>query len=97
MLEKVQRRATKMISKLKDLSYEQRLSKLGLVSLEKRRVRGDLIQVFKIIKGIDKVSLNKIFTMSGGSSTRGNRFKLSKKRSRVEFRRNSFSQRVVNA
>ena len=97
ILEKVQRRATKMISELKDLSYEQRLSKLGLISLEKRRVRGDLIQAFKIIKGIDKVSLNKIFTMSIGSSTRGNRFKLSKKRSRLELRRNFFSQRAVSA
>ena len=97
LLEKVQKRATKMISELRHLNYEQRLSKLGLISLEKRRIRGDLIQAFKIIKGIDKVNMNKFFTLNVRGSTRGNRFKLSKKRTRLELRRNFFSQRVVNA
>src|SRR5215469_10482437 len=54
LLEKVQKRAANMISELIDLSYEPRLHKLGLISLEKRRIRGDLIQAFKIIKGIHK-------------------------------------------
>ena len=48
LLEKVQKRATKMISELRHLSYDQRLRKLGLIGLEKRRIRGDLIQAFKI-------------------------------------------------
>ena len=96
LLEKVQKRATKMISELRHLSYEQRLHKLGLISLEKRRIRGDLIQAFKIIKGIDKVNMSKFFTMSVAGSTRGNKFKFSKKRTRLELR-NFFSQRVVNA
>ena len=55
VLEKVQRRATKMFS-LKNKSYAQRLKNLKLMTLEERRTRGDLIQMFKIIKGKDKVS-----------------------------------------
>ena len=51
MIERVQRRATKMIEGFRDLSYEERLERTGLISLEKRRVRGDLIQVLKFMKG----------------------------------------------
>ena len=58
LLEIVQKRATKMISELRHLNYEQRLHKLGLISLEKRRIRGDLIQAFKIVKGTDKVKVS---------------------------------------
>ena len=55
-LEKVQRRATK-IGCLSHLSYEDRLIKLKLTSLTERRLRGDLIQTFKFIKGIDKSNM----------------------------------------
>ena len=46
MLERVQRRATKMIPKLRNISYEMRLKKCGLTTLETRRLRGDQIEVF---------------------------------------------------
>ena len=49
VLEKVQRRATKLVTSIKHLSYEDRLRKLKLPTLKYRRLRGDLIEVFKII------------------------------------------------
>ena len=52
-MEKVQRRATKMSQDYKDLSYEERLIRCGLTTLEKRRSRGDLIEAYKIITGKD--------------------------------------------
>ena len=52
LLEGVQRRATKLISSLKDKAYENRLSYLKLKTLETRRLRGDLIEVYKILKGL---------------------------------------------
>ena len=51
MLERVQRRATKMIPKLMNISYEMRLKECGLKTLETRRLRGDQIEVFKILNG----------------------------------------------
>ena len=51
-IENVQRRATKTIPGLKDLNYEQRLRHTNLPSLLYRRIRGDIIEVFKICHGI---------------------------------------------
>ena len=50
-LEQIQRRATKMISELRDLSYEEILKEYGLTTLETRRLTGDQIEVFKILNG----------------------------------------------
>jgi hypothetical protein len=96
-IERVQRRATKLIGGgCNGLNYVDRLSRAGLISLEKRRERGDLIQVFKLIKGIDNVDYSKFFTLAENSRTRGHSYKLLKDRARLDVRGNFFSQRVVN-
>jgi len=55
ILERVQKRATKMINGFSEIKYETRLENLGLTTQETRRLRGDLIEVFKILKGYDDI------------------------------------------
>ena len=95
-LERVQKRATKMIPGLHNLSYAERLKECNLLSLEKRRLRGDLIEVFKLLKGLDKVDYRKFFQLNIGSRTRGHSFKVVKNRSNLDLRKYFFSQRVVD-
>jgi ribonucleases P/MRP protein subunit RPP40 len=97
MIERVQRRALKLVQEFKELSYEDRLLRAGLTTLEKRRVRGDLIQVFKIVRGFDKLNFNNFFEYSKVSYVRGHSLKFVKNRSRLDIRKHYFSQRVVNA
>jgi ribonucleases P/MRP protein subunit RPP40 len=96
MLERVQRRATRMVAGLQDLSYEERLKQTNLLPLDKRRVRGDLIEVFKIMKGFDKIDYRKFFEISTVEKTRGHSLKLVKKCCNGERRKQFFSQRVIN-
>jgi hypothetical protein len=96
-IERVQHRATKLIGEYAGLSYNNRLDRVGLITLEKRRLRGDLIQVFKLIKGIDKIDYNTFFQVIVNSRTRGHRFKIVKVRARLDIRNKFFSQRVVNS
>ena len=58
MLEKIQRRATKLIPGLRDLRYEERLKECTLTTLETRRLRGDQIEVFKILNGYENIDSN---------------------------------------
>ena len=77
------------------LTYEERLNRLGLTTLEERRIRGDLIETFKIMKGIDLVDKEKFFQVNQ-SDLRGNDCKIYKSYNRTNIRKNFFSQRVVN-
>ena len=95
LLERVQRRATKLVPKLKYKTYEERLSCLDLTSLETRRLRGDLIEVFKILKGFDDVDVQNFFALSN-TGTRGHSLKLFKYGCRLDCRKFAFSNRIVN-
>src|SRR6218665_2458910 len=94
-LEKVQRRATKMIQGHKDLSYEERLIRCGLTTLEKRRSRGDLIEAYKIITGKESIQLERFFELAPSKGTRRHRYKLFKKR-KGTLGQKFFSARVVD-
>ena len=72
--ELVQRRATKMMRGLEHLSYEERLSELELLCLEKRRLWEDLIVPFQFIKGTYKKDKGRFFTKACRDRTRGNGF-----------------------
>ena len=91
----MQRRATKLISSLREKPYEERLKYLGLTTLETRRIRGDLIEVFKIFKGFDNIHYNRFFQMAG-SLTRGQKLKIFKKRCCLDCYKHMFSNRVVD-
>lgn len=95
LIEKVQRRATKLIFELKDKTYEERLLLLNLTTMETRRIRGDLIEVFKIFKGFDDIDYSKFFELSN-SCTRGHSLKLFKPGCRLDCRKFTFSQRVIS-
>ena len=58
------------------MAYEERLNRLGLYSLEFRRMRKDFIETYKIMKGIDKIEAGKLFPMVGETRTRGHGLKI---------------------
>ena len=95
-LERIQRPATKMIEEFNGMSYMDRLHAIGLTSLKDRLDRGDMIEVFKIIKQFDRVDQGTFFKLEESRKTRGHMYKLEKNRSRLDIRKHFFSQRVVN-
>ena len=96
-LERVQRRVTKMIPRLRNKPYEERLKELNLFSLSKRRMRGDLIEVFKIFRGFDNLNPNDYFDVDQAGTTRNNGFKIRGKRFNTNEAKHFFFNRVVNA
>ena len=100
MLEKVQRRFVKMISGLISTTYEDRLREIGLATLKARRVRADLLQVFKILKGIDRVNPDYWFTPESNTrpGTRSrSEYNVKVKFNNTEIGKNFFSTRAAIA
>ena len=80
-----------------DLNYKDRLSLLKLPSLEERRVRGDLIEMFELLKGVANLDYSLFLKLSGDSKVRGHTYKIVKNSFRLDVRNNFFSNRVVDA
>ena len=97
MIEKVQRHFTKTIFGMKNLTYEQRLTKLKLPSLEYRRLRGDLIEAYKILNNIyDPLTTKKLLTVVTNNRTRNNSLKLFKHRVNFKPYQHFFTNRIVS-
>ena len=96
-IEKIQR-ATKLITEIKHLSYEERLRELELPSLEHNRRRGEMLQTYTIINGIDRVDPKLFFEISAGSTTSywGHHQTPVKKHARLGISQSVYSQRVIN-
>ena len=94
-IEGIQRRATKLIPDLEELPYIDRMKSLGLPTLEYRRDRADMIQIYKSIHNLDELKWDNMFSLSTGG-LRGHNLKFIKMKSHNNIRFNTFSQRSVN-
>ena len=95
-LEKVQRRATKLVKGLKNYDYKDRLIKLGLPTLLYRRKRADMLEVYKILNGFSNVDGETFFQLNKREGSRGHSLKLVVPKANTNIRHHGFSHRIVN-
>jgi len=96
-IENMQRRAkNKMVPALNDKSYQDRLKELQLISLSYRGLRGDMIEVFKLVNDVYYFDNKHFLKLREESKTRGIGKKLFKPRVRLDLRKYWFSNRVVD-
>ena len=97
-MENVQRRATKILPQLQNMPHTDRLKELGIQTLEYRQVRSDLIQVYKILNGIDAVEKEMLFPINNLNQhhTRGCKQRIFKTHNRLLVRKNPISKRIVD-
>ncbi|KAF2345656.1 hypothetical protein FHG87_023588 [Trinorchestia longiramus] len=73
---KIQHKVTKIIPELRILSYERRFQHLELISLEQKRLQGQLIEICKYFNDLNDVTLEELFKREGNMRTRNNSQKL---------------------
>ena len=95
VLENAQRRATRLVPEFRGLSYRERLVELNLSTLDYRRKRFDIIQVFNIVHKIDDIDMNVFFSFDENTQLRGHNLKLKKPRANKLVRANSFALRNI--
>ena len=94
-LERVQRLATRMVPQFKEVPYEERLNRLELSTLEERRVRGDMISLFKIVHGVDILDRENLVKMASSTYLRGHPKKIFKEACQGDIKKYSFPYRSV--
>ena len=96
LVEKVQRRATKMIRNLRNLSYDSRLRHLNLPSLHHRRRRGDMVMANNNMTGRVRVDKHNLFNLRLNSTTHGHRYKIFKQHAASFVKQSTFYNRIVH-
>ena len=95
VVEKIQRRAPKLVRGLKNIPYEDRLKRLKIYDMKRMLLRGDIIHVFKIMRGLTRLDFNKFFEENEAEQTTGHYKKLKVKRASHKPRAMTFSRRTI--